>query len=145
MQALIHPPRLPYPPHYIIDPVAFFVALIGGPILFTAMSFWALFIPVAALMLGGPIYLVIGTPLLLWYLRHHDGDPCDLGWLAFKVMIFAMVLTTVIAAVTQDDAVFGFGLWYTGFGMIFAPAWAYFFGAIYQRLRRDFFAKPRSI
>jgi hypothetical protein len=39
-------PHLPYPPRYIIDPVAFFAALVGGPLLFTALCFWALFIPV---------------------------------------------------------------------------------------------------
>lgn len=145
MHTLIAPPPPPYPVAYIIDPVAFFAALIGGPLLFTAASFWALFIPVAALFFGAPLYLMIGTPVLLWYLRSHDGDPSELGWLAFKVMAFAMLLITVIAAATQDEEILGVGLWFTGFGMIFAPAWAYFFGLIYRRLRRDFFAKPRNL
>lgn len=144
MQALVTPPRLPYPPRYIIDPVAFFTALILGPLLFTGMSLWALFIPVAALFFGGPAYLIIGTPVLLWYLRSHDGDPGDLGFLAFKVMMFAMVLIIAVAAISWDEEIFGVGMWFTGFGMIFAPAWAYFFGIVYQRLRGDFFAKPRS-
>ncbi|WP_299412757.1 hypothetical protein [uncultured Sulfitobacter sp.] len=144
MQTLITPPVLPYPPRYIIDPVAFFVALVGGPVLFTAASFWALFIPVFALALGGPVYLVIGTPLLLWYLRHHDGEPHDLAWLAFRVMVLALLLVATLAAITGDEDLFGLGMAYTGFGMIFAPAWAYFFGTLYHCLRRDFFAIPRS-
>ena len=40
-------------PRYIIDPVAFFVALIGGPLLFTLGTFWIMLIPVAALGFGG--------------------------------------------------------------------------------------------
>lgn len=145
MLALITPPTVPYPTRYIIDPVAFFAALIGGPLLFTALTFMIFFIPVAALLLGGPLYLLVGTPLLLWYLRSHDGDPGALAYLAFKVMAFALVVMTVIAVLTSDREFFGLGLWFTGFGMIFGPAWAYFFGVIYQSLRRDFFAKPRGL
>ncbi|MEQ6201763.1 hypothetical protein ABMC88_01795 [Sulfitobacter sp. HNIBRBA2951] len=137
------PPPVPYPAHYIIDPVAFFAALIGAPILFTAMSFWFLFIPVFALVLGGPVYLIIGTPLLLWHLRYHDGDPDDLALLAFKAMAVAMLAVLVFAAISGDGDLFGAGLWLSGFGMIFGPAWAYCFGRLYANLRRDFFAKPR--
>lgn len=145
MLALVTPPKVPYPTRYIIDPVAFFAALIGGPLIFTALTFAIFLIPVAALFFGGPVYLVIGTPLLLWYLRGNDGDPSALAVLAFKVMFFALILVAVIAAITGDETVFGVGLWFTGFGMIFGPAWAYFFGLVYQKLRRDFFAKPRRI
>ena len=74
------------------------------------------------------MYLIIGTPLLLWYLRRNDGDPNALAALAFKVMVFSLLLVAVIAAITGDKQVFGVGLWFTGFGMIFGPAWAYFFG-----------------
>lgn len=144
MHALLLPPRVPYPTRYIIDPVAFFFALIFGPILFTAMSFWALFIPVFALVLGGPAYLLVGTPLLLWYLRRHDGDPNALAALAFRVLVAALILVALISALTGSGALLGSSLWYIGFGMIFGPAWAYFFGFLYQKYRRAFFAKPRA-
>lgn len=145
MHTLFIPPAVPHPTRYIIDPVAFFIALIGGPLVFTGMTFAVFFIPVAALIFGGPAYLLIGTPLLLWYLRRNDGDPNALAILALKVMLSALILVLIVAAVTGDEGVFGFGLWFTGFGMIFGPAWAYFFGLLYQRLRRDFFAKPRGL
>lgn len=145
MTLLTAPPPVPYPPRYIIDPVAFFAALIGGPLLFTGLTFAAFFVPIAALIFGGPMYLIIGTPLLLWYLRSNDGDPNALALLAFKVMAFSLMLVALIAAVTSDKQVFGVGLWFTGFGMIFGPAWAYFFGLVYQYMRRDFFAKPRNL
>ncbi|MCX7566900.1 hypothetical protein OS189_11170 [Sulfitobacter sp. F26169L] len=124
MHTVTTPPEVPRPAHYIVDPVAFFAALIGGPILFTLLSFWALLIPVAALILGAPFYLLVGTPVLLWYLRHHDGDPHDLGFLAFKVMGIVLVFGTLLAAATGDQNLLGIGLSYTGFGMIFALAWA---------------------
>ena len=145
MHTTLYPPTVPYPTCYIIDPVAFFVALIGGPLIFTGMTLWAFFIPVAALLFGGPAYLIVGTPLLLWYLRHNYGAPNALAALAFKVMLFAFFVAMIIAAITGDEQLFGIGLWFTGFGMIFGPAWAYFFGILYQRMRRDFFAKPRYL
>ncbi len=143
MHTIIIPPPVPYPARYIIDPVAFCLALVGGPLLFTAASFWAFFIPVFALMFGGPVYLVIGTPVLLWYLRRNDGDPSDLAFIAFMSMAIALLLAALAGAMSGDEQIIGLGLGYFGFGMIFAPAWAYFFGSIYRRYRRDFFAKPR--
>lgn len=143
MRTLIAPPPVPYPPRYIIDPVAFFGALVAAPLLFTAATFWALFIPVFALALGGPAYLVIGTPVLLWYLRRNDGAPGDLGFLAFCVLAVGLALILIWAAVTGNSDLVSVGFGYIGFGMIFGPAWAYFFGTLYQRFRRDFYAKPR--
>ncbi|QUJ75601.1 hypothetical protein KDD17_11615 [Sulfitobacter albidus] len=128
---------------FLIDPVAFAVALIGGPVIFTLFSFWALFVPIFALAMGGPVYLLLGTPLLMWHLRHNEGDPSDLGWLAFKTMVVGMLAAILAALVTGNEDLFGLGMFYSGFGMIFAPAWAYFFGVIYRRLRRDFYATPR--
>jgi multisubunit Na+/H+ antiporter MnhB subunit len=87
---------------------------------------------------------VIGTPVLLWYLRRNDGDPADLGFLALKITAVAFVLTGLIAAAVQNEQIFTLSLLYTVMGIIFGPIWAYFFGWLYQKMRRDFFAKPRS-
>ncbi|MBB3993183.1 hypothetical protein GGR95_000811 [Sulfitobacter undariae] len=143
MQTLIAPPHIPYPTRYVIDPVAFFVALIGGPLVVTLCGFWVLFIPVFALILGGPLYLMVGTPVLLWYLRHHDGAPSDLAFVAFASMIVGFAPLLLIFAVTGDREFFATGFMYIGFGMVFAPLWTYVFAKIYHSLRRDFFAKPR--
>lgn len=142
---VIAPLPVPYPTRYVIDPVAFFAALILGPLLFTLMSFWALFIPVFALAFGGPVYLVVGTPLLLWYLRRHDGAPGDLAVPALKALGIAALFLMITAAATANKELLDATLWYIGFGLIFGPAWAYFFGMIYARLRRDFFARPRPL
>jgi hypothetical protein len=145
MHTLITPPQPPYPVGYIIDPVAFFIALIAAPLLFTAGTFWILFIPVFALGMGGPLYLLIGTPVLLWYLRRHDGNPNDIAILALMAIGVVTLLTVVVASITGNVQIFQGAIFYFGFGMIFGPAWAYLFGRIYHYLRREFFAKPRSL
>jgi len=142
MQTLILPPPVPYPDRYLIDPVAFCLALVGGPLMFTGLTFWTL-IPVFAVVIGGPVYLAFGTPVLLWHLRRNDGDPTDLALLAFKVMALLFVIFAATAVITGNNNMLDGGLVLAAFGLIFAPAWAYFFGNIYRRLRSDFFARPR--
>ena len=131
------------PPQRIIDPVAFFVALIGAPIVFALFTFWAYFIPVAAIVFGGPVYLVVGTPLLLWMLS--KGDP-NYG----KVILWSLtgllaalaalpLISLVIVKLHLAEAIYFFG----GFGLFFAPAWAATFLALYRLLRREFYASAR--
>jgi len=111
--------------------------------LFTLFSFWVFFVPVFALVLGGPAYLVIGTPLLLWHLRHYHGNPDDLAWLAFKAVAIGAVGVITVAALTENDDLIGGSIVFSGFAAFFGPVWAYSFGRVYARLRRNFFAKPR--
>lgn len=145
LAAVLMPPSAPpYPPRYIIDPVAFFGALILAPLLVAMLTFWIFFIPVFALLFGGPVYLVIGLPLLLWYLRRNDGDPVELSWLGFKINAAGLLLGLALIGLTRNEDIYGVTLFTFGFGMIFGPAWAYAFGRLYRFMRRDFFAKPRS-
>jgi hypothetical protein len=145
LAAVLMPPCAPpYPPRYIIDPVAFFAALVFAPFLVAVLTFWIFLIPVAALFFGGPVYLVVGTPLLLWYLQHHDADPIDLSWLAFKIMAVGLFLGIALGALSSSEDIYGATLFFCGFGMIFGPAWTYGFGRRYRFMRRDFFARPRK-
>lgn len=132
-------------PRYIIDPVAFFVALIGGPLLVTALSFWMLFIPVFALAFGGPLYLLIGTPLLLWHLRRTKGETGDIAALAFFANLMIFALGAAATVITNDKDILGGAMFFAGFGLIFAPTWAWGFGYLYNRLRRDFYTHPQYI
>lgn len=132
-------------PRYIIDPVAFFVALIGGPLMVTLATCWILFIPVIALGLGGPVYLILGTPLLLIHLHRNAGDTGEITFLAFLANLSLFPLA-VVADVLGDPWDLSEGiLFYGAFGMIFAPAWAAGFGYVYTRLRRDFYTHPQFI
>ena len=132
-------------PSYIIDPVAFFVALIGGPLLVTAISFWLAFVPVFALGFGGPFYLLIGTPVLLWYLRRNKGDTDAIIGLAFLANLAIFALGSAATAMSGDQDMLGATLFFAGFGMIFAPAWGWGFGFLYNRLRREFYTHPQFI
>lgn len=132
-------------PRYVIDPVAFFVALIGGPLLFTGLSFWFFLIPVFALGFGGPLYLLIGTPLLLHHLARHKCVPGNLAQLAMYTVLAILPVSAFAALVFQDIAILSVAFGFVVMGMLIGPGWGYFFGVVYNRLCRDFYAHPRPI
>ena len=132
-------------PRYVIDPVAFFVALIGGPLLITAVSFWIVGIPIAALLFGGPVYLVLGTPLLLWHLRRTVGEGSSLALLALAAVLVPCLAMAGIGALTGQDHLLGIAIFYGGFGAIFGPAWAGGFAFIYDKMRSDFSRVPHTL
>lgn len=130
---------------YIIDPVAFFAALFGGPILFTLATFWIAFVPVFALAIGGLPYLLIGTPVLLIYLSRRPVQPRALAGLALATVVLLGLLAHLAALIAGREAqAFSIGL-ITLFGAIFAPCWAASFGWLYTRLARDFYTRPVPI
>lgn len=151
------PPTLPctllFPsensPKHIIDPVAFWVALIGAPILVTLPALSAYFssvpisffyIPIFALVLGGPVYLVIGTPLLLWSLRQHEITPGSIAVLAVIAQIAVVIVSTVVVVLFSQIELSTLIPLFGGFGMIFAPLWGATFGWLYLKLRRNIYA-----
>lgn len=131
-------------PRYIIDPVAFFLALVGGPLIMTLVSCWMI-IPIFALFLGAPAYLIMGTPILLLYLRRNEGNTGDIAFLAFCTNLLLLPIGLVLEwAGDPWDMVDG-AAGYIAFGMIFAPFWGAGFGILYNRLRRDFYTQPQYI
>lgn len=134
-------PRKPQP-LYIVDPVAFVIALVFGPILFTILTSWALFIPIFALVFGGPIYLLVGTPVMLVYLRRNRALPGKLALLALYAVLGLFAATAVAGLIAprsiNTDKIIPFLLP----GLIFGPAWAVSFTLLYNRLRRAFYAQP---
>ncbi len=127
---------------YIVDPVAFFIALVGGPLLFTLATFWVLFVPVVALSLGALPYLIVGTPVLLFHLGRNPAKPAKLALLALFTIICLLGCLCLAAALTQESAMLGTPFFILISGTIFAPAWAATFGWVYGRLCRDFYAHP---
>lgn len=139
------PPELPEPPEgarYIIDPVAFFVALIGAPLLFTLATFWVLFIPVGALYVGSLPYLVIGTPVLLYHLSRNPARPGDLASLSIAVCLVLGLAFIALAAVFGHSESATVAFYITLCAIIFAPCWAATFGWLYTKLARDFYTQP---
>ena len=127
-------------PRYLIDPRAFIVALIGSPILVTVLLFW-LFVPIFALALGGPVYILLATPVMLWWLgRHRPGfwAPAVLGLLSNLAVVGGMYLAILTGFAEELNSFAGF---YLIFGSIFAPIWAGVFGILYQAMPRPAFAR----
>lgn len=127
---------------YLVDPVAFSVALIGGPLFVTAVSFWLLFIPVLALIIGGPFYVLVGGPMVLAHLHRHRGSQSSIIWLACRTIIIVSILGMLACVLAgHPDAVYAIIL--LSFpAMIFGFLWAWAFGWIYFNLRRAFYARP---
>ncbi|MBY5931576.1 hypothetical protein KUV51_01085 [Tateyamaria omphalii] len=129
--------RAPRRARYAIDPLPFFIALITAPFAVALCTFWALFIPVFAIVFGGPIYLLVGTPVLLIYLHYRSGDAMEIAGLAFlsQGTVIALVALYFNATGNRQEIpeMMGFGV----ISLIMAPLWGMAFGWIYSRLRSD--------
>jgi hypothetical protein len=119
-----------------LDPVAFVAALILAPLLFTALTFWVVLIPVGALIVGGLPYLVLGTPILLTMLFYGPctTDRMSKAAVATIAVPFAPILIATIFLGGQGILpAFGLGL----ACMIFAAGWAATFASLYNRFYRN--------
>lgn len=131
-------------PRYLVDPVAFFVALIGAPLVVAVLGFWALGIPVYAVPLGGLPYLIIGGPILAQKLRHYAPETrrfAIIGLIANNVMFFAIALLLILM---HAQTAIGVAALIFAFGLIFAPLWSAVFAILYRNLRREFYQNPIS-
>lgn len=134
--------RISQAPRYAVDPVAFARALIGAPLLIAVLGMWVAGIPVFALILGGPIYLIVGTPILLIYLHFKPGTPGGAGQLAiFTALIGSMITVLVLAAAGDVDILPTVGL-LSLFAAAFALMWGVTFGKLYNRWRSDASRQP---
>ncbi|MGL4322221.1 MAG: hypothetical protein ACRCS3_15290 [Paracoccaceae bacterium] len=113
---------------------AFTAAMIGGPLLVTACTFWAMFIPVAALVVGGIPYLVIGTPMALWMALTGPINGARGATWGGQTILFLMagaILGDAIFTTTADvPAILAVG----GISALFAMLWAGTTGWLYRRL-----------
>lgn len=114
---------------------AFFGALVLAPLLVTALSFY-LFVPIFALAMGGPLYLVLGAPFLMWWLSRR---PCDGGEIAMAALLInaaACALFMAYGALIGEEDLASVALLYLLFGSIFAPLWGGMFGWLYTKFTR---------
>jgi hypothetical protein len=128
------------------DPVAFALALIGGPLLVTLLTCWLLFIPVAALIVGGPIYLIVGTPVLLWMVGRYPPEVSHFALAAFTaniVLCLLIVVVQILIPAARDSGTREFIL-LPVCGLFFGPLWAGAFASIYRRFNRMARLVPQS-
>lgn len=129
-------------PRYVIDPVAFGIALFGAPLMVAVLGFWALFIPIFALAFGGPVYLLLGTPALLIHLRFRDGETNGIILLAIMTVLGTAAAGFVFGLLVRGDEIVTIAIAYGCFGLLVGSLWAWAFGWIYNRLRSDFSRVP---
>lgn len=121
-----------------LDPVAFVAALIMAPLLVTMATFWVLYIPVVALVLGGPVYLIVGTPVLLTLAFKAPLTPavCTKAALGSVAVLTALAMT---AGLILENQAVGYGplLIFAGFSALFAAIWAATFASLYTCFSRN--------
>lgn len=116
------------------DPVAFVAALVLAPVAVTLITCITV-IPVFALVVGGPVYLIVGTPTLLWMVGRYPPKFSTYA-LAGVLGIFALMGLAGGYHLARPDQgasqLLAILLW----GVVFAPLWAGIFAPIYRRLNR---------
>lgn len=126
---------------HLVDPVAFFVALVAAPIVVAGATFWVLLIPVIAVVMGGPIYLATATPLMLWWLGRRAPNTGEIAMLGFAANLVICGGIYLFELVENPRGPGSIAMMYLIFGSIFAPVWAGVFASLYARIRRPFFAQ----
>lgn len=117
------------------DPVAFVAALVLAPFLVTLVTCITI-IPVFALVIGGPIYLIVGTPTLLWMVGRFPPVFSPFALAGLTAMVVLVVLAAVANLIRPEQ---GWGemipifLW----GFVFAPIWAGTFAPLYRVCNRQ--------
>lgn len=131
--------RKPAFERHLVDPVAFFVALVSAPLVVAGATFWVVGIPVIAVVMGGPLYLVTATPLMLWWLGRNAPETGEIAMLGFAANLVACGAIYLFELVTAPRTPGSLAMMYLIFGSIFAPVWAGVFAHLYKRMRRPFF------
>lgn len=121
----------------LVDPLAFGLAMVGGPVVTGILGAPLLLIPSFAAIFGGPIYLLVGVPVMLTVMQRHPPSVGDWALLAFvtHTILFTLLLLLVWSTGGNHDGASLFLL----FGGIFAPIWGAISGQLYGRLERDFY------
>lgn len=129
-----------------IDPMAFALAFVGGPVLASlavaAPGVLAIFaegfflFPVvagAALVIGGPAYVALGLPVLLIG-AHYRPLTVDhvIGWSLYACV--ALIVLSVLSSLAEPDLIGLISL--PLIGTVFAPLWGWSFANLYRRLAR---------
>lgn len=150
----------PAPTRYLIDPVAFIIALVAAPLLLALPFAVVLFftwlsgvkpippslvvaiIPIAAVAIGGVPYLIAGGPMFARKLKKTKPAPWVFAMQASLANLTTLMIAAMYFLMIGDDNPIGSALVIFGFGMIFAPVWGAIFAIIYRRLRREFYQNP---
>ncbi len=122
---------------HLIDPVAFSVALVGGPVVLGLLGAPTIIAPIAVIF-GGPLYLLLGLPIMLIRLSTRRSAPSD--WAALALLTHLCLFTPLfLYQQLSHERIHEMLIIYLIFGAFFAPFWGWISGKIYSCLQRDFF------
>lgn len=131
----------------LVDPVAFFLALILAPLLVGILGAPLLLIPSFAVLFGGLPYIVIGGPILWCALRRGEDDLDRFFGLGFKTIVILTVLIVPASIAwifhTEGNAQATGVIWghliFAVLSAVFAGVWSMVFASLYRRLRNPNF------
>ncbi|MEM8632570.1 MAG: hypothetical protein AAGF74_15150 [Pseudomonadota bacterium] len=121
---------------FLIDPVAFVVALLAAPLAVGILGFWAI-VPILAIPFGAATYLTFGAAFFAIAITR-----APLNDIAFwQIGILAHLASIIVAPLVFRDMALGIETvpFFTLMGLLFAPLWALAFGRFYRRLARPFY------
>ena len=123
-----------------LDPIAFTLALVAAPVVVAVLGFWLAMIPIIALI-GMPVYLIVGTPILLWMVTRYpmNGKVYALaGFLANCALTIGLAIGQQLFPNEDLSEYIGCAL----VGLIFAPVWSAVFAKLYRSWYRPLCFNP---
>lgn len=117
------------------DIVAFVCALISAPIVVTLVT-GVTIIPIFALVFGAPLYLIVGTPTLLWMVGRYPPQFFPFALAGITSIIVLLGGTAVLHLICPDLGAVEYQP-YLMMGAVFAPLWAGTFAPLYRAWNRQ--------
>ncbi len=117
------------------DIEAFVLALICAPVLVT-LILGILIVPLGALFLGAPLYLLIGTPTLLWMVGRYPPNFTRFALAGLGSILILVALVGVLYLFQPSNSLWT-SISYLALGAVFAPLWAGTFAPLYRAWNRQ--------
>lgn len=112
---------------------AFFLALIGAPLVTAAGGFWLFLVPVFAVPFGAAAWLVLGTPTLMWFLSRHPNSTAYIPAVALAGHLLSLCAYGALSRLSGADVLPATQV-YGILGALFAPLWGAAFAMLYRKL-----------
>ena len=116
-----------------IRPFRFVACLIATPLVVALVGI-VLMIPPIAAVIGGPLWIAIGAPVLIWAIRNGMTCTRDFAMLGLAGNVATPPVAGYAASLSGagTDMTLGFALFTFAIGCVFAPLWAAVFAELYQ-------------
>lgn len=125
------------PPRRVLHWKRFAVAFALAPLVVTLPFIVQPIIAIYALIIGYPLYILLGLPTLIWHLRREPPRYLPIALLAAVAQLFFLPFALIALFFSDDTTVLAVTVGLTMFGIFFGVSWALMFTLIYRRLIRD--------